>query len=361
MEKSMLNSLNSIKEKYEHLSNQLLDPEIVSNIKEYTKINKELASIEDIVLAFKNYLKQVSIIEDSKKLLQEKDVEIHNLAKEEITLATKKIEEIEKELVVLLLPKDENDDKNVIVEIRGAAGGDEANIFVGDLYKMYLKWAESKKWSVKVLNSSLASAGGFTQIVFLVSGDKVYSKLKFESGVHRVQRIPETETQGRVHTSTTTVTIMPKVDDDIQVDIKAQDLRIDTYRSSGAGGQSVNTTDSAVRITHIPTGLVSTSQDGRSQIANKELALKILKSKIYNLEVEKKQAIEGQFRKLAGSGARSEKIRTYNYPQDRVTDHRISFSTSLKNVIVGNLDPIIDALLAEDKAERIATSYEQKQ
>ncbi|VEU66226.1 peptide chain release factor 1 [Mesomycoplasma conjunctivae] len=353
----MYNSLLTIKSKYQQLNSLLLSTEVVSDIKKYSEISKEISAIEDIVTAFDEFLKYEKMLFDAKNMLNEKDAEIVLLAKEEILLANKKIEDLEKQLAILMLPKDENDDKNVIMEIRGAAGGDEANIFVGDLYKMYLKWAESHKFSIKTLDSSLANAGGFSQIVFLVSGQKVYSKLKFESGVHRVQRVPETETMGRIHTSTTTVTVMPEADDKIEININPSDLKIDTYRSSGAGGQSVNTTDSAVRITHIPTGIVVTSQDERSQIGNKEIALRILKTKIYNLEVEKKQAAEAAFRKLAGSGARSEKIRTYNYPQDRVTDHRIGFSTSLRSVIQGGLDPIIDALLAEDKAERIASTY----
>lgn len=356
----MYNSLLSIKAKSDELSKLLLEPEILSDIKRYTEINKEIAAISDIIEAFASYQENEQKLQEAKKLLSEKDAEIVALAKEEIAESSKNLEALEKELVVLMLPKDENDDKNVIMEIRGAAGGDEANIFVGDLYKMYLKWAESKRWGIKVLDSSPANSGGFTQLVFVVSGVSVYSKLKFESGAHRVQRVPETETMGRIHTSTATVTVMPEADEKIDIQINSNDIKVDTYRSSGAGGQSVNTTDSAVRITHIPTGIVVTSQDERSQIANRDVAMRILKTRIYNLEVEKKMAAESAFRKLAGSGARAEKIRTYNYPQDRVTDHRIAFSTSLRGVMQGGLDPIIDALLAEDRAERIAASYEQK-
>ncbi|MGZ9413980.1 peptide chain release factor 1 [Mycoplasma sp. 5370] len=353
METSMYKSLISIKEKYNELNKILLDEKTMSDIKKYTQIVKEISSIKDIVETFDKYLAFENTIKEAKFLLAEKDAEIIAFAKSEITNCEEQMPILEKELIILLLPKDENDERNVIMEIRGAAGGDEANIFAGDLFKMYNKWADSNDMTVKVLDSTFAVAGGFTQIVFSISGEKAYSKLKFESGVHRVQRIPETETQGRVHTSTATVTVMPEADEDVEIEINPNDIRVDTFRSSGAGGQSVNTTDSAVRITHIPTGVIATSQDGRSQIANRELAMKILKSRLYDLEIRKKQEVEGAFRKLAGSGARSEKIRTYNYPQDRITDHRIGFSTSLKNVIAGQLNPIIEALLAEEQAEKI--------
>lgn len=349
----MKTSLIEIKNKYDQINNELKQESVLNNIKLYTKLNKELNSIKEVVSVFEKYLAIENNINESKLLLNEKDEEIIQFAKNEIISNERILPELENELKLLLLPKDENDDKNVIVEIRGAAGGDEANIFAGDLYKIYSKYAESNNWKVKLIDAYPASAGGFSQIVFSISGDKVYSKLKFESGVHRVQRVPTTETQGRIHTSTSTVTVMPEIDDDVEIEIKESDLRIDTYRSSGAGGQSVNTTDSAVRITHIPTGVVSASQDGRSQIANKELALKLLKIKLYDLEIQKKKEQEGSFRKLAGSGARSEKIRTYNYPQDRVTDHRISYSCSLKGIIDGKLSPIIDALIVEEQAEKI--------
>lgn len=361
MEKKLLNSLMKIHQKYQDLKSLLETDEVLNDQKRYSQLSKEIANITEIVEVFEKFLADQKSLEDAKTILiQEKDPELQQLAKDEIANASKNIEEYEKELLILMLPKDENDEKDVIVEIRGAAGGDEANIFVGDLFKMYHKWAESQKAKVKVLSSSLAIAGGFTQIIFQISGQKIYSKLKFESGVHRVQRVPETETMGRIHTSTSTVTVMPKIDEKIEVAINPGDLKIDTYRSSGAGGQSVNTTDSAVRITHIPTGIVVTSQDERSQIGNKEIAMGILKSKIYNLELQKQQEKQANFRKLAGSGARSEKIRTYNYPQDRVTDHRISFSCSLKPVVQGSLNPIIDALLAQEKTELILQNYGEK-
>ncbi|MBR2849236.1 MAG: peptide chain release factor 1 [Mycoplasmataceae bacterium] len=353
MEKPMRDSLIEIKEKYNEIIENLKKDEFLSNIKQYTKLTKEANNIKSIVDLFNKYLNVEKTIQESKILLNEDDEEIVQMAKLEIANSEKLLPEIEGQLKILLIPKDENDDKNVIIEIRGAAGGDEANIFAGDLYKIYTKFSESNNWKTKVIDSLAASAGGYSLIVFLITGENVYSKLKFESGVHRVQRVPLTETQGRIHTSTVTVTVMPEIDENIDIEIKDSDLRIDTFRSSGAGGQSVNTTDSAVRITHIPTGIISSSQEGRSQIANRDLALKLLKAKLHDLEIQKKKEQEGSFRKMAGSGARSEKIRTYNYPQDRVTDHRISYSCSLKSVVDGKLNPIIDALLAEDQAEKI--------
>ncbi|WLP85986.1 peptide chain release factor 1 [Mycoplasma seminis] len=354
METTMYNSLMQIKLKYDELENSLQNPEIISDIKKYTKINKEMNSIKDIVEAFNQYLEAESNLKNAKEMLKENDEELVSLAKMEISEAEEKMSKLTDELKILILPKDENDDKDVIVEIRGAAGGDEANIFAGDLFRMYSKWASQNDMKLTLLDSTAAEAGGFTLVVFSVKGDKPYSKLKFESGVHRVQRIPVTETKGRVHTSTATVTVMPEIDDDINIEIKNEDVRIDVYRSSGNGGQSVNTTDSAVRITHLPTGIVVTCQEGKNQIQNKDIAFRVLKSKLYDIELQKKQAEESGYRKLAGSGARSEKIRTYNYPQDRVTDHRVSYSTSLLPVMEGKLNSIIDALLAEEQNEKIA-------
>ncbi|QNM93547.1 peptide chain release factor 1 [Mycoplasma sp. Pen4] len=353
METTMYNSLMQIKHKSEELEKSLQDPNIISDIKKYTKLTKEINSIKDITEAFDQYLEAEANLKNAKEMLGEKDEELVQLAKVEIQEAESKMSKLADELKILILPKDENDDKDVIVEIRGAAGGDEANIFAGDLFRMYSKWASQNDMKITLLESSGAEAGGFTLVTFAVKGEKPYSKLKFESGVHRVQRIPVTETKGRVHTSTATVTVMPEIDDDIQIEIKNEDVRIDVYRSSGNGGQSVNTTDSAVRLTHYPTGIVVTCQEGKNQIQNKDIAFRVLKSKLYDLELQKKQAEESGYRKLAGSGARSEKIRTYNYPQDRVTDHRISFSTSLLPVMEGKLNPIIDALLVEEQNEKI--------
>ena len=355
MQKQMYQSLKDIYKKYQELNDKLNSPEVSSNIKEYTKTTREINSIKDICISFKKYLDyETAIIEAKEILATEKDSELIEMAKMEITESEPNLKPLEEELKILLLPKDENDDRNVIMEIRGAAGGDEANIFAGNLLDMYKGWASSNGMKITILESHRNDSGGFSLLVLKVAGEKAYSKLKYESGVHRVQRIPSTETQGRVHTSTATVTVMPEADESVQIDIKTSDLRIDTYRSSGAGGQSVNTTDSAVRITHIPTGVVASSQDGKSQISNKELAMKVLKSRLYDLQLQKEKEAAGVFRKLAGSGARSEKIRTYNYPQDRVTDHRIGFSTSLKNVMKdGKIEPIINALLAEEQLEKI--------
>lgn len=352
----MYESLNEIKKKYDSIGEELKNPDVMNDIKKYTNLNKKYNDLKDIANKFNEFILCENIIIDSKLMLSETDDEIIQMAKSEINESEKKMKVFTEELKILLLPVDENDNRNVIVEIRGAAGGDEANIFAGDLFKIYSKWAEQNNMKTKILDSYPSNTGGFSQIIFSVSGEKVYSKLKFESGVHRVQRIPQTETQGRVHTSTATITVMPEVDDDIEIEINNSDLKIDTYRSSGAGGQSVNTTDSAVRITHIPTGVVASCQDGKSQLSNKDMAMRVLKTRLYDLELQKKKDIEGEFRKLAGSGARSEKIRTYNYPQDRVTDHRINFSCSLKGIIDGKLTTLISALLAEEQVEKIKNS-----
>ncbi|MCS4536667.1 MULTISPECIES: peptide chain release factor 1 [unclassified Mycoplasma] len=356
MEQTMYKSLLGIKSKYDELTNKLTEESVINDIKEYTKINREVGKIKDIAQAFTTYQNLEKDVKTAKEMLSSKDSEEVLFAKSIIEENEPKLDELEAELKILILPKDENDDKNVIIEIRGAAGGDEANIFAGDLYRMYSKYAEEIGFKHTILSSSPANAGGFSQIVFMVKGENAYSKLKFETGVHRVQRIPTTESSGRIHTSTVTVTVMPEIDDSVDIEIKPTDLNIDTYRSSGAGGQSVNTTDSAVRITHIPTGIVVSSQDQRSQIANREAAMSVLKSKLYDLELQKKQDEESSYRKLAGHGDRSEKIRTYNYPQDRVTDHRIGFSSSLKQVIEGKLEPIIQSLLTEEQNQKIAAS-----
>lgn len=350
----MHQSLKQIQTKYNEIQDKLNTPEVAGNIKEYTRLTREVNSIKDVVTAFNKYETLEKTIQESKELLGvEKDSELIELAKMEIEEAESKLPALQEEIKILLIPKDPNDDKNVIIEIRGAAGGDEANIFAGDLFDIYKRWASNNDMRLSVIEQSRSDAGGFSLLVLKIEGEKAYSKLKFESGVHRVQRIPATETQGRVHTSTATVTVMPEADDTVDIEINPKDLKIDTFRSSGAGGQSVNTTDSAVRIQHIPTGLVVSSQDERSQLQNREVCMKLLKTKLYDLEVQKQQEQDAAFRALAGSGSRAEKVRTYNYPQDRVTDHRVSLSVSLKGVVDGKINNIIEALLAAEQAARI--------
>ncbi|MGN1000443.1 MAG: peptide chain release factor 1 [Bacilli bacterium] len=348
----MIERLEIIKKRYEELNNQLLDPNNLSDIKLTREISKEMSDLEETVQCYNQYLKILSGIDESREMI--KDPELGEIAKEELeTLGQEKIE-IEKKLELLLIPKDPNDGKNVIVEIRGAAGGDEANIFAGDLYRMYLKYAEKQNWKVEVMSEEYSEGGGFSLISFLVKGKNVYSKLKYESGAHRVQRVPITETQGRIHTSTATVLVMPEVED-IDIEIKQSDIRVDIYRSSGCGGQGVNTTDSAVRMTHIPTGIVVTCQNERSQIQNREQALKVLKARIYEETLRTQEEQLGtERRNKIGTGDRSEKIRTYNYPQNRITDHRIGFTImQLDRVMEGDLEPIIEALITEDQKRKL--------
>ena len=349
----MIERLEATLNRYNELTNLLSSPEILGDVEKMTSLSKEQASIAEVVDKYKEYKKTDSDLEEAKELLN--DPEMADLAKEDIDNLSNKKEELIKELEILLLPKDPNDDKNIIVEIRGAAGGDEANIFAGDLFEMYSRYAESQNWRIEVTNAEPGAAGGYAQIEFIVKGENVYSKLKYESGSHRVQRVPETESQGRVHTSTATVLVMPEVED-VNIDIKEQDLRIDVYRSTGAGGQGVNTTDSAVRITHIPTGIVVTCQDERSQLKNKIKALGILKARIYD-EMQRKQEAEvgAERRSKIGTGDRSEKIRTYNYPQNRVTDHRINLTLmQLDRIMQGKMDELIESLINEDIKRKLA-------
>ena len=349
----MFDRLNSKVNRFNELKEELSKPDVLSNFNLVKVLSKELSDLEETVNVYEEYKKTEKNLNEAKAMIN--DEELGEFAEIEVLENTEKLKELESKLEVLLVPKDENDGKNVIMEIRGAAGGDEANIFAGDLIKMYTYYGEKQNWKIEIINEIEGTSGGFSQIEVLIKGENVYSKLKYENGAHRVQRVPNTETQGRVHTSTATVLVIPEIED-VNIEVKESDLKIDVYRSSGAGGQSVNTTDSAVRMTHLPTGIVVTCQNERSQLKNKEKALKMLKIKIHD-EMEQKKANEvGAMRKnKIGSGDRSEKIRTYNYPQNRVTDHRINFSVmELDRVMNGALESIVEALITEDMKLKLA-------
>ncbi len=348
----MLERLENIEKRYNELTEEMMKPEVIQNVKEALKLNREQASLKDAYEAYQEYKKITNNIEDAKEML--KDPELGEMAREELEENNKKLEELNKEIEILLLPKDPNDGKDVIVEIRGAAGGDEGNIFAGDLFEMYKKLAEKENWKIEIIEEEKSEAGGYSLISFMVKGENVYSKLKYESGAHRVQRVPSTETQGRVHTSTATVLVMPEAEE-VDAEIDMNDVRIDITRSSGCGGQGVNTTDSAVRLTHIPTGIVVYSQTERSQIKNKEKAFKILASRLYDYKMQQQEKELGaERRSKIGTGDRSEKIRTYNYPQNRVTDHRIGFTlNTLDRIMQGDIDKVIEALITEDQARKL--------
>lgn len=351
----MKDRLDKIVERYEEITKLLSDPTIVNDIKRLTALSKEQSNLERTVTTYKEYLDTEQTIKDLKQLTKDEDEDIREMAAVELEENKENLIELEEKLKVLLIPKDPNDDKNVIIEIRGAAGGDEANIFASDLYRMYIKYAETKNWKVELVNTVDNEAGGFSQVEFTVSGDNVYSLLKYESGAHRVQRVPQTESQGRIHTSTATVLVLPEAED-VDVEMNMADLRIDTYRSSGSGGQSVNTTDSAVRVTHLPTGIIVTCQDGKSQHENKATALKVMRARLHDRILQERMEKEGaERRSKLGTGDRSEKIRTYNYPQNRITDHRIGYTIQqLDRVMEGKLEPIIDALVAEELKRKLS-------
>ena len=354
----MFDRLDDLLIRYEELMEELNNPYVVEDQKKFRKLMKEQADLAPIVEAYKQAHQDV---EDSVALLEEEsDEEMRELAKEELADAKKRIEELEQELKILLLPKDPNDDKNVMVEIRAGAGGDEAALFASELYRMYVRYAERQRWKTEIVSLNENGIGGFKEVVFMVTGQGAYSKLKYESGVHRVQRVPETESGGRIHTSTATVAVMPEAED-VDIEIDMNDCRIDVMRASGNGGQCVNTTDSAVRLTHMPTGIVIYSQTEKSQLQNKEKAFRLLRSKLYDLELERRQNEESEARRSQiGTGDRSEKIRTYNFPQGRVTEHRIKLTLyKIDSVMDGDLDELIDSLIAADQAAKLAKLNEE--
>ena len=348
----MIDRLENIEKKYEEITKELTNPETLKNVNLLTELSKKQSSLEETVMLYRKYKQIIKNIKEDEELL--KDSELKDIAKEELNSLEEEQKQIESKLEVLLLPKDDNDEKNVIMEIRGAAGGDEANIFAGDLFRMYQRYAEKQNWKIEIINAEESSSGGFSQIECLIKGTGVYSKLKYESGAHRVQRIPQTESGGRIHTSTATVIVMPE-EENVEIEVKPEDIKVDVYRSGGAGGQSVNTTDSAVRMTHLPTGIVVTCQNERSQLQNKEKALQILKSKIYEEQKRKQEEESGiERRSKIGTGDRSEKIRTYNYPQNRVTDPRIGLTLNkLDRIIEGDLEEVIESLITEDQKRKL--------
>ena len=352
----MFDKLESAVMHYEELMQRLSEPDAANDPKAYQKLMKEQSDLAPVAEAYAQYRQAKQDLDDAQSMLaEEKDEELRALAKEEAADAKERIEELEQKMKILLLPKDPNDEKNVVVEIRAGAGGEEAALFAAELYRMYVMYAESHHWKAELVNVNETGLGGFKEVVFMLSGKQVYSRMKYESGVHRVQRVPETESGGRIHTSTASVAVMPEAED-VDVVIDDKDIRIDVMRASGNGGQCVNTTDSAVRLTHYPTGIVIYSQTEKSQLQNKEKAFKLLRSKLYDLELAKKQAAEAAERKSQiGTGDRSEKIRTYNFPQSRVTEHRIKLTLyKLDDVMNGRLDEITDALIAADQAEKLA-------
>nr|WP_263324150.1 peptide chain release factor 1 [Neobacillus sp. Marseille-Q6967] len=357
----MFDRLQSVEDRYERLNELLSDPEIINDSKKLREYSKEQSDIQETVQTYREYKEAREQLKDAKAMLEEKlDAEMREMVKEEVNELESQIEELEAKMKILMVPKDPNDDKNVIFEIRGAAGGEEAALFAGTLYRMYSRYAEAQGWKTELIDASPTGLGGYKEISFMINGQGAYSKLKFESGAHRVQRVPETESGGRIHTSTATVVCLPEAED-VEVEIHDKDIRFDAFASSGAGGQSVNTTMSAVRLTHIPTGIVVSIQDEKSQHKNKDKAMKVLRARVYDKFQQEAQAEFDQVRKSAvGTGDRSERIRTYNFPQNRVTDHRIGLTLQkLDQIIEGKLDEIIDALILEDQTSKLENSSDE--
>ncbi|SHM62673.1 peptide chain release factor 1 [Gracilibacillus kekensis] len=351
----MLDRLESLEARYDKLNELLSDPEVINDSKKLREYSKEQSDLQDVITAYREYKDVSSQLDDAKEMLEDDlDDEMRDMTKMEISELSEQKTELEEQLRILLLPKDPNDDKNVIMEVRGAAGGDEAALFAGDLFRMYSRFAESEGWKIDIMDSNTTGVGGFKEIIFMINGTGAYSKLKFENGAHRVQRVPETESGGRIHTSTATVVVMPEAEE-VEVDVHEKDIRVDTFASSGPGGQSVNTTMSAVRLTHVPTGIVVSIQDEKSQIKNKEKAMKVLRARIYDKFQQEAQAEYDQTRKSAvGSGDRSERIRTYNFPQNRVTDHRIGLTIQkLDQILEGKMEEIVEALIIEEQAKKM--------
>ena len=357
MKDSIRFKLEQLTDRYEEVSALLSDSDVISDQNRFKELSKEYAELEPVVKCFADYTASQEAIEEAKLLLKDPDPDMRDMAKEELSEAEAKIEELDGQLQILLLPKDPHDKANIFLEVRAGTGGDEAAIFAGDLFRMYSRYAESKKWKVEVVSENIGEHGGYKEIIARIAGENIYGLLKFESGAHRVQRVPETESQGRIHTSACTVAILPEVEGVEEVDINSADLRVDTFRASGAGGQHVNKTDSAIRITHLPSGIVVECQDERSQHKNRAKAMSLLQSRLLTQAQDKQAAEQAQARKsLVGSGDRSERIRTYNYPQGRITDHRINLTLyKLDEVIQGDLDTVIQPLIREHQAELLST------
>ena len=355
----MFQKLDDVEKRYEELTVQISDPEVISKTNEWQKLMKEHSDMTPIVGKYREYKRVKQNYEEALEMMKEEDQEMRALAETEMLESKEKMHSLEEELKLLLIPKDPDDDKNVICEIRAGAGGEEAALFAGTLFRMYSMYAEKKHWKLEILNENETGLGGYKEVSFMVTGKGVYSRLKFESGVHRVQRVPDTESSGRIHTSTATVAVLPVVED-VEIEINPSDIKMDVYRASGAGGQHVNKTSSAVRLTHIPTGIVAECQTERSQLQNREYAMRLLRSRLYEMEKQKRDSeLANERKSQVGSGDRSEKIRTYNYPQGRITDHRIGLSIfQMEDFLNGNLDEMLDSLIAADRAERLKGNEE---